>query len=99
MTGTAEDERRATKEWKPALSLFREGSGTVARVVLDTGDILQGHAEAHDSPQDGPVPEIGDELTAERALVSLGQCLIRAAAADIEDMESDHWENSAWWTP
>jgi uncharacterized protein DUF1876 len=77
----------AAKEWTMRLYLFEEGPRTVARVVLDTGDnTLEAHGEAHRNPHDAPVPEIGDEIAAGRALTALGERLTRTAVVDIEDL-------------
>jgi hypothetical protein len=84
MTRTADVRSPSAKEWRLRLYLSEHDPDTTARVVLDTGDnVLESHAQAHRSPHDPAVPEIGDELAAGRALVSLGRQLLRAAAGDI----------------
>lgn len=51
--------------------------------VLDTGDnTLESRTTAHRNPHDDPVPEIGDEYAAGRALVDLGHQLLRAGRTD-----------------
>lgn len=85
MSGSADAERLAAKEWKLRLYLYESGSKTTARAVLETdGNVLEARAHAHKHPQDTPVPEIGDELAAGRALMALGQRLLHCAATDIE---------------
>ncbi|MEU2429395.1 DUF1876 domain-containing protein [Streptomyces sp. NPDC007861] len=74
-----------TAEWKIRLYLFEEDRTTKARVVLDTGTtVLTGHGVAHCDPADEDVPEIGDELSAGRALHDLGRQLMTAADGDME---------------
>ncbi|WP_128378743.1 DUF1876 domain-containing protein [Streptomyces cavernae] len=74
-----------TVEWKVRLHLFEEEGTTTARVVLDTGTaVLTGRGTAHCSPVDTPVPEIGDELAAGRAVRNLAQQLLDTAERDIE---------------
>lgn len=76
------------KEWKLRLYLSEHDPESTARVVLDTGDnVLESRAMAHRHPHDRAVPEIGDELAAGRALVSLGRRLLSAAASDVEALE------------
>ncbi|WP_425470045.1 dsRBD fold-containing protein [Streptomyces tateyamensis] len=72
-----------TKQWTLRLDLFEEGDTTKVHAVLDTGDnTLQSHTSARRNPHDTPVPEIGDEYAAGRALVDLGRQLLRAGRAD-----------------
>lgn len=72
-----------TRSWHVRLDLFEEGDTTVAHIVLDTGDnVLETRAEAHRSPGDPQVPEIGDEFAAGRALVQLGHRLIHSGETD-----------------
>lgn len=74
-----------TKQWNLRLDLFEEGDLTKVHAVLDTGDnILESRASARRNPGDAPVPEIGDEFAAGRALVTLGRRLLRAANDDAE---------------
>ncbi|WP_031105771.1 DUF1876 domain-containing protein [Streptomyces sp. NRRL S-146] len=74
-----------TEEWKVRLYLFEEEGTTHARAVLDTGTTeLSGHGNAHRNPMDMDVPEIGDELSAGRALHDLGRQLVDIAERDIE---------------
>ncbi|MCW7943057.1 hypothetical protein AAW14_13680 [Streptomyces hygroscopicus] len=84
MTRATGDRPPCGKEWRLSLYLSEHDPATTARVVLDTGDnVLESCAEAHRSPYDEAVPEIGDELAAGRALISLGRELLRSAEGDI----------------
>jgi hypothetical protein len=86
MTRAAGRRPPTAKEWRLSLYLSEHDPDTTARVVLDTGDnVLESWAEAHRNPFDSAVPEIGDELAAGRALISLGRQLLRAAAGDISE--------------
>ncbi|MFE0462444.1 dsRBD fold-containing protein [Kitasatospora sp. NPDC058965] len=72
-----------TKRWQLRLDLFEEGDTTKVHAVLDTGDnLLESRTSAHRNPGDPPVPEIGDEYAAGRALVELGHQLLRAGLID-----------------
>jgi hypothetical protein len=72
-----------TKRWSLRLDLFEEGDTTKVHAVLETGDnTLESRTTAHRNPHDALVPEIGDEYAAGRALVDLGQQLLRAGQAD-----------------
>ncbi|GGW49363.1 hypothetical protein GCM10010503_27760 [Streptomyces lucensis JCM 4490] len=87
MTRPVSSRPPSVKEWRLNLYLSEHDPETTARIVLDTGDnILESRAEAHRSPQDREVPEIGDELAAGRALVAMGHLLMRAAQGDIKAM-------------
>lgn len=72
-----------TKRWTLRLDLFEEGDVTKVHAVLDTGDnTLQARTTAQRNPDDPPVPEIGDEYAAGRALIDLGHQLLRAGITD-----------------
>jgi ABC-type amino acid transport substrate-binding protein len=72
-----------TKQWTLRLHLVEEGDRTTVHVVLDTGDrLLESDAAAHRNPHDTPVPAIGDEYAAGRALIDLGYQLLRAGQVD-----------------
>ncbi|GAA2822608.1 DUF1876 family protein [Kitasatospora sp. CM 4170] len=72
-----------TKRWALRLDLFEEEDVTKVHAVLDTGDnTLESRTEARRNPHDPPVPEIGDEYAAGRALVELGHLLLRSGMAD-----------------
>ncbi|MFJ4674204.1 dsRBD fold-containing protein [Kitasatospora purpeofusca] len=78
-----------TKRWTLRLDLFEEGDVTKVHAVLDTGDnTLDSRTEAHRNPRDPAVPEIGDEYAAARALIDLGQQLLRAGRTDAVSNES-----------
>ncbi|WP_369185696.1 dsRBD fold-containing protein [Streptomyces sp. Y1] len=80
---------RRTKQWTLRLDLFEEGDTTKVHAVLDTGDnTLEARTTAHRNPHDPPVPEIGDEYAAARALIDLGHQLLRAGLSD--SAENDH---------
>lgn len=72
-------------EWDISLTLYEHGDDScLARVVLNTGaNTLTAEGLARRNPHDRPVPEIGDELAAGRALVELGTRLLMAASDDI----------------
>jgi len=61
---------------------------TRAEARLHTGadTHLVGTGTARRDPDDREVPEVGDEIAAARALFALGQELLEAAAADIEQL-------------
>ncbi|MFF3110935.1 dsRBD fold-containing protein [Kitasatospora sp. NPDC057904] len=72
-----------TKQWKLRIDLFEEADETKVHAVLDTGDnVLESRTAARRSPHDPPVPEIGDEFAAARALIDLGHQLLRAGLND-----------------
>ncbi|GAA3023093.1 hypothetical protein GCM10020229_38060 [Kitasatospora albolonga] len=61
-----------TERWTLRLDLFEEGDVTKVHAVLDTGDdTLESRTTARRGPNDAPVPEIGAEFAAGRALVDL----------------------------
>lgn len=69
--------------WPITLDLVEEGDKTTAHVVLRTKDrTLENKATARRNPHDTAVPEIGDEYAAGRALIELGEQLLRAGAVD-----------------
>ncbi|PWI45095.1 hypothetical protein CK485_05790 [Streptomyces sp. ICBB 8177] len=74
-----------TKEWALRLDIYEEGDTTRAHARLDTHDnVLEAVAEARRNPHDRAVPEIGDEIAAGRAMIALGERLVRAGASDVE---------------
>lgn len=76
-------ERPRTKQWTLHLELFEEGDATKVHAVLDTGDNrLESRTISRRNPHDPPVPEIGDEYAAARALLDLGKQLLQAGTAD-----------------
>lgn len=71
-------------EWIAHIHVFEDDNTTQARITLDTGaNTLSGEGLARRRPSDPLVPEIGDELAVGRALVELGERLIRAAGEDV----------------
>jgi len=77
------------KEWKVVVYLDEvDDDHTSARAVLETpaGRSLQGEGRARRNPTDRPVPEIGDELAAARALSDLAHRLLDASAEDVSAM-------------
>jgi hypothetical protein len=55
-----------------------------AAVLHSVRPLLRGEGEAHRSPRDREVPEIGDELATARALADLAYKLLDVATGDIE---------------
>ena len=79
-----------TKTWRLEIQLFEEDDVTKARTVLDTGEgapILEGTGRARRRPGDQPMPQVGDELAAARALLDVAHELLEAAARQIEGVE------------
>jgi hypothetical protein len=75
-------------DWQVVVHLDEDRTRTTAHAVLgDGGPALTGHGEAHRSPYDSDVPRIGDELAAGRALMDLGQKLLRVTEEDIGALE------------
>jgi hypothetical protein len=73
-----------TAAWQARVFLYEHETMTHARVVLETGaNTLTGEGLARRHPTDADVPQIGDELAVGRALVELGERLMRAASEDI----------------
>jgi hypothetical protein len=83
---------RAVKEWRVDLILGEDDGRTYAeaRLVTDIGDRIVGVGNAHVSPDDYDVPEIGDEIAVARALRNLGNRLLDTASNDIEGVTSEH---------
>ncbi|MDI3406858.1 DUF1876 domain-containing protein [Streptomyces cavernicola] len=74
-----------TAEWDVRLYLSEEDGTTRTHAVLNTGtSTLDGHGTAQCNPADSDVPEIGDELSASRALQDLGRRLMATAYDDME---------------
>jgi Domain of unknown function (DUF1876) len=73
-----------TKTWTLRLDLVEEDEDvTTVHAALDTGGrTLTSDTSAHRNPHDEPVPEIGDEYAAGRALLDLGKQLLRAGTTD-----------------
>ncbi|GII80801.1 hypothetical protein Sru01_57830 [Sphaerisporangium rufum] len=75
------------KQWKIDIFITEDDADdrTVARAVLHTpeGRRHESLGYARRNPGDRPVPEIGDELAAGRALADLADKLSGDAAADV----------------
>jgi hypothetical protein len=72
-----------TKTWRVRVDLFEDGDVTSAHAVMECGDTsLQAHSASLRDPVDRPMPQIGDEFAAGRALIDLGYQLLRAGQAD-----------------
>jgi hypothetical protein len=76
------------KQWNVQIYITENGDDTEARAVLTTesNDSVTGRGRARRNPMDRPVPEIGDELAASRALEDLAIRLHDVAADDIVDL-------------
>jgi hypothetical protein len=82
------------KQWTVQIYITEDGDDTEARAVLTTGDTgdtgatgsVTGRGHARRNPIDRPVPEIGDELAASRALEDLAIRLHDVAADDIVEL-------------
>ncbi|PZH16787.1 DUF1876 domain-containing protein [Streptomyces sp. NTH33] len=73
------------KRWTVQIDITEDGDETRARAVLTTRDTsaVTGRGVARRNPVDRPIPEIGDELAASRALEDLAGRLHDVAADDI----------------
>jgi hypothetical protein len=82
----------STSRWTVEVFVGEEDRQTYAEAALrdDIGNRLRGVGRATRSPADPDVPEIGDEIAVGRALVDLGNRLLRTAAADIEAVTREH---------
>ncbi|MFF5212949.1 DUF1876 domain-containing protein [Streptosporangium sp. NPDC000396] len=78
------------KQWDVQLFISEDDNDdvTTATAVLLTSDgrRYESVAYARRNPSDRPVPEIGDELAAGRALSDLAAKLIEAGAEDVAHM-------------
>ncbi|MDQ0989163.1 DUF1876 domain-containing protein [Streptomyces sp. V3I7] len=76
------------KEWTVQIYITEEGDDTLARAVLTASDTSQvtGRGTARRNPDDRPIPVIGDELAASRALEDLATRLHDVATDDIVQM-------------
>jgi hypothetical protein len=75
-----------TKTWHVTINLFEQDDFTRAEAVLHTGagPDRRHEAVARRHPGDRDVPEIGDELSACRALAGLAHDLLDAAIVDVQ---------------
>ncbi|MFI1093622.1 dsRBD fold-containing protein [Streptomyces sp. NPDC020917] len=73
-----------TKTWTLRMDVFEEDEDvTKVDAALDTGErTLTSRSSAHRNPHDPPVPSIGDEYAAGRALLDLGKQLLREGTTD-----------------
>ncbi|ELS53022.1 hypothetical protein STVIR_6024 [Streptomyces viridochromogenes Tue57] len=73
------------KQWTVQIHITEDGDDTRAEAVLTTQDAssITGRGVAHRNPVDRPIPEIGDELAASRALEDLAIRLHDVASDDI----------------
>jgi hypothetical protein len=74
------------KRWTVTINIDEvDDDRTRAHAVLDTGGSMRitGEGFARRNPSDRPVPEIGDELAAGRALTDLAHHLLDVAADDV----------------
>ncbi|MHB9857271.1 DUF1876 domain-containing protein [Streptomyces sp. YIM S03343] len=76
------------KQWTVDIYITEDGDDTRARAVLRTRDSssVTGRGVARRNPVDRPIPEIGDELAASRALEDLSIRLHDVASDDIVDL-------------
>ncbi|WP_243766885.1 DUF1876 domain-containing protein [Streptomyces sp. GC420] len=77
-----------SKHWTVEIDITEEGDDTRARAVLATspGAAVSGTGVARRNPIDRPIPEIGDELAASRALEDLAIRLHDVASDDIVEL-------------
>ncbi|MDF3142267.1 MULTISPECIES: DUF1876 domain-containing protein [unclassified Streptomyces] len=99
------------KNWTVRIHITEDGDDTRAEAVLTTQDASQnasqdtpavtGRGVAHRNPIDRPIPEIGDELAASRALEDLAIRLHDIASDDIVELAGpvDQGGSRAWETP
>lgn len=74
------------KRWTVTIHIDEvDDNRTRAHAVLETGGSMRltGEGFARRNPSDRPVPEIGDELAAGRALSHLAHNLLDVAAEDV----------------
>ncbi|KUL26269.1 DUF1876 domain-containing protein [Streptomyces regalis] len=99
------------KQWTVRIRITEDGDDTRAEAVLTTQDQAQstpqdtsavtGRGVAHRNPIDRPIPEIGDELAASRALEDLAIRLHDIASDDIVQLAGpvDPGGSQAWERP
>jgi len=77
------------KRWQVSLAVTGHGNTmTRAHVTAYTGAFsVQCYGEAHRHPAEADVPVIGDEVAAGRALIALGNELLRTAEQDLTRIE------------
>jgi Domain of unknown function (DUF1876) len=74
-------------QWSIELTFEEDDKRTAATARLTTpgSPELRGHGYARRNPADRPVPQIGEEVAAARALSNLAHELLERAASDIEN--------------
>ncbi|AZQ34537.1 MULTISPECIES: DUF1876 domain-containing protein [Streptomyces] len=95
------------KNWTVRIHITEDGDDTRAEAVLTTQDpaegtsTVTGRGVAHRNPIDRPIPEIGDELAASRALEDLAIRLHDIASDDIVELAGpvDRGGSQAWERP
>lgn len=95
------------KDWTVRIHITEDGDDTRAEAVLTTEDATEdaspvtGRGVAHRNPIDRPIPEIGDELAASRALEDLAIRLHDIASDDIVELAgpADQGGSRAWERP
>ena len=77
-----------TQDWSIQIMIDEGDDHTHARAVLIGSDVvgLHGDGNAHRRTGDAPIPELGEELAAARALYALADQLMDAAAHDVENL-------------
>lgn len=77
-----------TQDWSVRIMIDEDESNTHARAVLNSRDGVTLHTDgsARRRPSDAPIPEIGEELAAARALYAMADRLMEAAAKDVENL-------------
>jgi hypothetical protein len=81
------------KRWTVTINIDEvDDNRTRAHAVLETGGStrITGEGFARRNPTDRPVPEIGDELAAGRALSDLAHHLLDVAADDVAAFAAAH---------
>lgn len=79
---------RQVIDWPITLRLVEQDGQTEAQLILETElTTMIGSGRAHRNPADPDVPEIGDELAAGRALIDLGNRLVRLADAEVDELD------------
>ncbi len=87
-----------TKQWNVEIFISEDDTDkvTTARAVLLTDDGRRHESVAHArrNPSDRPVPEIGDELAAGRALSDLAAKLMEDGAEDVAQLAGPAYRSS-----
>lgn len=77
-----------TQEWTVSITLDEDVDTTHAHAVLtrNDGGTIRAEGTAHRNPVDAPVPEIGEELAAARALAHLADSLTDVVDRDLQTL-------------